>query len=156
MAQSRILLIFLLYFLYVLSATAFQSLRTIVVHDDLNDHYLYSNFFDDLRRSGHFVTVQHSGEQLVLESYGDLLYNNLILFSPQIRSTPLMTVHSILSFSSRGGNVIAAVDGTLCNQCLVHELALACGVEFYPASMVVDHFSFFKPLDTRYGLINST
>jgi len=109
--------------------------------DDLAIRYSHSLFFDDLIKRGYTLDFKHAEDaSLSLAEYGNYLYDQLIIFSPEVEEFGgLVDVPTILDFIDSNHNVIIAGSSKLGDP--VREIAAECGVDFdNEGSSVIDHF----------------
>lgn len=60
--------------------------RTLVILDNDGIKTTHSQFFTLLQDRGHQLTFQTRGTKVILENYGEYLYDNLIVMSPKADS----------------------------------------------------------------------
>ena len=121
---------------------------TVVLLDYLYDQYTYSSYLDELRRNGYKLTIlQSNSNNFRIIEFGEVNYDNIILFCPQTDQFRYVTNADILQFIEDGGNLLLAVDEQMSPA--MKELALHCGVEFDEDAVVVDHFAFHQDYDQQ-------
>lgn len=127
--------------------------KTLVLLDNFLIKESHSMFFKFLKDRGHVLTFKSAEEStLSLFKYGDLLYDNLIIFAPKVEEFGgKISKKMILDFIDEGGNLLLAIDnkpGTI-----LREIAAECGVEIdAPGNFVIDHFNYDKS-DPTHTLI---
>jgi len=125
-----------------------DAAKTLVLVDTLATRETHSLFLRQLTERGHEVTVKSADEpSLMLQRYGESLYDNLVLFCPAVEEFGgALSVEAIVHFIDAGGNVILAGAGEATD--LVRELAAEAGVEVdEEGSAVVDHLHHDTVLD---------
>ena len=123
--------------------------RTLVMLEDMAaGQRTFSLFFDALREEGHQLTYgQIDADDLSLKSYGEYLYDNIVLFASE-GSFNSITLGDVLDFINDGGNLLFATSETVSDN--LRLFAEALGIEFdAKSSMIIDHFSFEASVDDR-------
>lgn len=78
------------------SLSAQTHKRTLVLLDDLQIKSTHSIFFRSLEEKGHSLHFfEAASPDLQLSKYGDYLYDNLVIFAPQVEGTP--PCHALLA-----------------------------------------------------------
>lgn len=110
--------------------------------DDLQIKSTHSIFFRSLEEKGHSLHFfEAASPDLQLSKYGDYLYDNLVIFAPQVEEFGSLSIDSILNFIDDGHHVLIAGDSQVSEP--VRELALECGVEFGDDNtFVIDHLHY--------------
>jgi len=123
--------------------------RTLVLLDDMNRVQAHSLYFEDLQAQGHALSfVQTESQDLLLKKYGEYLYDNIVLFAPEVEEFNTIQFEDVTEFISQGGNLLMAVDGTISDS--MRSFAESCGIEFDSKnSLVIDHFAFDTTTDKR-------
>jgi oligosaccharyltransferase complex subunit beta len=116
--------------------------RTLVLLDDMGRMQSHSLFFSQLQGRGHSLTyVQAESEDVKLKSFGEYMYDNMVIFAPAVEAFNTITVDDVIEFTTNGGNILLAVDGQMSD--MMRFLAESSGVEFdRRGSVVIDHFAF--------------
>lgn len=125
------------------SLSAQTHKRTLVLLDDLQIKSTHSIFFRSLEEKGHSLHFfEAASPDLQLSKYGDYLYDNLVIFAPQVEEFGgSLSIDSILNFIDDGHHVLIAGDSEVSEP--VRELALECGVEFGDDNtFVIDHLHY--------------
>lgn len=125
------------------SLSAQTHKRTLVLLDDLQIKSTHSIFFRSLEEKGHSLHFfEAASPDLQLSKYGDYLYDNLVIFAPQVEEFGgSLSIDSILNFIDDGHHVLIAGDSQVSEP--VRELALECGVEFGDDNtFVIDHLHY--------------
>lgn len=126
--------------------------NTLVIMDRLHDKSKYSMFFDELMDRKHLLTfIQADDKNLVLETYGDFIYGNIILFAPLTEHFGGVKLSDLIAFMEQGGNLLMAVDDTMSDT--MRDLTEHFGIVMDEQGVeVLDHFSHEDGLDDRYLL----
>ena len=86
----------LLFILLSLLCCVFGEKKTLVILDKAEIKDTHSQYFQDLQSKGHELTFQNRGQKIVLQSFGEYLFQNLIIMSPIADSIPtFLTFRSI-------------------------------------------------------------
>lgn len=149
MFQKLICLSLLLGVLPLLSCQNFEK-KTLVLVDNFLIKETHSIFFKSLKDRGHILTFKSAEDStLSLFKYGELLFQNLIIFAPKVEEFGgKINKKTILDFVDEGGNLMIAMGGK--PGVLLREIAVECGVEVdtpgssLAGSLVIDHFNFDK------------
>ncbi|XKL62189.1 hypothetical protein PGB90_002022 [Kerria lacca] len=131
----------------VLSAEEISK-KTLVLVDNFLIKETHSIFFKSLKDRGHILTFKSADDStLTLFKYGELLYQNVILFSPKVEEFGgKISKKMILDFIDEGGNVLLATGSK--PGVVLREIAVECGVEVDTpgssqlGSLVIDHFNY--------------
>jgi oligosaccharyltransferase complex subunit beta len=95
---------------------------------------------------GHVLTF--SDAETNLKSFGEYLYDNIILFAPKRGEFSSVSVEDLKEFIDDGGDMLFIANGEVSDG--MRLLAATCGVEFdKKGSFVIDHVNFDKDLDSR-------
>lgn len=123
------------------------SSRTLVLLGDMGIIQSHSMYFADLASNGYELTyMQASDSNLVLKKYGENLYDNIIIFAPEIDDFARISFEDFSEFSNDGGNILMAVNENVSEG--MRDFAALCGVEFdAQGTAVIDHFAFEKEED---------
>lgn len=143
--------LFLTLFL-VLAFRVTHATRTAVVLESPELQKTHSQFFKQLEDRGHELSFFAAEEKqpLELNHYGERMYENLVLFTPQ-KALGTLRKSNLLQFVEQGGNVLLAAGKKLTK--VQREFALECGVEFEKkGNVVVDHVN---PIDDDDDIFNS-
>jgi oligosaccharyltransferase complex subunit beta len=131
--------------------------RVLVLLEDMQIRNTHSTFFGALERAGYHLDYREAMEpELELSKYGEYLYDNLIIFAPQVDAfAESLSVDSILNFIDDGNNVLIAGDSQVSDA--LREIALECGIEFGESdAVVIDHLNFdVSDVDGDHTLIVS-
>lgn len=122
----------------LLSQTSAQ--RTLVLMDSMNTRETHSHFFSKLTDAGLSLKyVLADSSSLNLQRYGELLFENLIIFSPSVEQYGgSVDTDEIISFIDKGGNVLVAGSSDIGTP--LRDLANELGFEYDDAGNgVVDH-----------------
>lgn len=124
--------------------------RTLVLLDDMAKVQSHSLFFSQLADRGHKLTYLHAeSEDVKLKSYGEYVYDNMVIFAPTVESFNTITVDDVIEYTTNGGNIILAVDGQMSD--MMRFLAESSGIEFdRRGSSVIDHFAFEPSVDSNF------
>ncbi|KAK7590080.1 hypothetical protein V9T40_001693 [Parthenolecanium corni] len=133
--------------------------RTLVLVDNFLIKESHSIFFKSLRERGHQLTFKSADDSsLTLFKYGDLLYDNLIIFSPKVDEFGgKLSKKMILDFIDEGGNLLIATGSK--PGVLLRDIAVECGIEIdspgtsFVGSFVIDHFH-YDTSDASHSLIS--
>lgn len=133
--------------------------KTLILVDNFLIKESHSIFFKSLKDRGHQLTFKSADDSsLTLFKYGDLLYDNLILFSPKVEEFGgKISKKMILDFIDEGGNLLMATGSK--PGVLLREIAVECGVEIDSpgtspvGSFVIDHFH-YDTSDPSHSLIS--
>lgn len=142
------------------SSLSCQSItkNTLVLVDNFLIKETHSMHFKSLRDRGHTLTFKSAEDStLTLFKYGELLYDNLIIFAPKVDEFGgKINKKAILDFIDEGGNLLIATGSK--PGVLIREIAVECGVEIDTpgaspiGSLVIDHFNHDKS-DPSHTLI---
>lgn len=88
------LLLFVVFCLFVFSIQK----KTLVVLDKEDLKVSHSQFFKILKERGHELTFQNRGKKIQLETYGEYLYDNMIIMSPKADSKNIQQLISRRTF----------------------------------------------------------
>mmetsp|Transcript_24995 Transcript_24995/g.80541 ORF Transcript_24995/g.80541 Transcript_24995/m.80541 type:complete len:463 (+) Transcript_24995:26-1414(+) len=115
------------------------GLRTLVVVKDDGVRQSHSMFLKDLEARGHSTTVVRADDSgVVLQKYGEYLFDHLVLLAPDAEDIGGLDVQHIVNFVDDGGNLMMALDETASD--FMRDLASECGVEVdEPGTVVMDH-----------------
>ncbi len=124
--------------------------KTLVLVDNFLIKETHSMFFKSLKDRGHVLTFKSAEDStLTLFKYGELLYDNLILFTPKVEEFGgKINKKAILDFIDEGGNLLLAAGSK--PGVMLREIAVECGVEIDSpgssphGSFVIDHFNYDK------------
>lgn len=107
-------------------------------------------FFNDLSTRGHSLSfLQADSPKLQLKSFGESLYDNIILFAPTVDRLGSITFNDIVEFSNEGGNVVVAANRDVSDS--VRDFIETFGIVLdKKGSEVIDHFSSLDSVDIRY------
>ncbi|KJE89475.1 dolichyl-diphosphooligosaccharide-protein glycotransferase [Capsaspora owczarzaki ATCC 30864] len=122
--------------------------KTLVLLENYSLRQTHSTFFRQLQEQDFTLSFALADEKkLSLSSYGDRIYDNLIIFAPSAEEFGgSLTVRSILDFVDHGGNVIVAGSSSIGEP--IREFGSECGFEFDEESAaVIDHINFDSKLD---------
>ncbi len=121
--------------------------RTLVLLDSLVSKGLYSMFFDNLQKSGYTLTyLTATSPSWKLKSYDEYLYDNIVIFAPQVEDFGSTHFSDILEFVNAGGNILMAGNGETSSA--QRAFAESCGVRFdTEGASILDHFSSNDELD---------
>lgn len=129
------------------------SAKTLVLVDNFLIKETHSIFFKSLKDRGHAITFKSvEDSSLSLFKYGDLLYDNVVIFAPKVEEFGgQLSKKMLLDFIDEGGNVLIATDDK--PGVILREIAVECGVEMdVPGKSVIDHFNYDKS-DPTHALI---
>lgn len=130
-----------------------DTAKTLVLVDNFLIKETHSMFFKFLKDRGHTLTFKSAEDSsLSLFKYGELLYDNLIIFAPKVEEFGgKINKKTILDFVDEGGNLLIAIDNR--PGIILREIAVECGVEIdTPGNLVIDHF-FYDKSDPTHTLI---
>lgn len=117
--------------------------RTLVMLGDQATVKSHSRFLDALSGRGHEVTLSFDSSP-ELSSYGEPLYENLLLLSPNMDADTIDTA-AVMDFVKGGGNLWVTASESLADPSPLRDIAFECGVEFdTEGSKVVDHVNFLE------------
>ena len=125
--------------------------RTLVMLEDISvGRRSYSLFFDILQQQGHQVMYgQIDADDLLLKSYGEYLYDNIVLFASSDAFNSI-TLGDISDFINDGGNLVFATSEAISDNLRLFGETL--GIEFDDKkSMMIDHFSFESNVNGGIG-----
>jgi len=134
----KLLIVFLGIILFLNSA--FASKRTLILYDNIDIKSTHSIFFNKLSNHGFELVFKSADDPgLDLFSYGNRIYDHLILFCPSVEDFGgSIKVSTITDFIDNGGNLFVAADSSIGEP--LRELAAECGVEFdEERTAVIDH-----------------
>jgi oligosaccharyltransferase complex subunit beta len=126
--------------------------RVLVIVDSLDIRDTHSQFFKQLEQRGYSLKFQRAKDSsITLTQYGEYLFDNLILFTPQTENFGgELNTKNIQEFIEAGHNVLIASTTKLPDS--LREVATDLGVEFdADDTNVIDHFNFDSTLDRQYG-----
>jgi len=118
--------------------------KVLVILDTLDVKRTHSNFFRDLAGQGFNLTfVASTDKNMALKSYGEYLFDHLILFAPSAKELGgAIDLAAILEFIDSGRNVIFAGDSNTGK--LTRDLAGQNQIVSDTATKsVIDHMNFF-------------
>jgi len=133
----------LLSVLVLAHATGVTNPRTLVLYDDASIRTTHSIFLSSLQERGHKLTFAHvNDEETKLAKYGEYLFENLVVFSPNAEDLPAgVSVESIVAFIDSGRNALIAVNRNVSEP--LRSVANECGIDFdEEETAVVDHVNF--------------
>ncbi|GJP43704.1 hypothetical protein CLOM_g9155 [Closterium sp. NIES-68] len=120
--------------------------RILVLLDDLKNKDAYSIFFKNLADRGYDLDLRAARDSsLVLQKYGEYLYDAAIILAPKVSSFGgVVDVAAILDFVDSGHDLILAADSGASDT--IRDIALECGVDLdeNPKGVVVDHQQFAR------------
>eukprot|EP00292_Cryptomonas_paramecium_P000700 CAMPEP_0113698718 /NCGR_PEP_ID=MMETSP0038_2-20120614/22873_1 /TAXON_ID=2898 /ORGANISM="Cryptomonas paramecium" /LENGTH=215 /DNA_ID=CAMNT_0000621927 /DNA_START=43 /DNA_END=686 /DNA_ORIENTATION=+ /assembly_acc=CAM_ASM_000170 len=127
-----------------------SEIKTLVLFDsdDLKLPITHSQFFHGLTLRGHkLVFARADDSALALTSYGEFLYDNLIIFSPRAEDFGgTIDVQTILEFIDEGKNVLIAA--TSDSSDIIRELVNECGFLLPNDDVILtNHFVHHPTLD---------
>ncbi|CAI5516985.1 unnamed protein product [Closterium sp. Naga37s-1] len=115
--------------------------RILVLLDDLKNKDSYSIFFKNLADRGYELDLRAARDSsLVLQKYGEYLYDAAIILAPKVSSFGgVVDVAAILDFVDSGHDLILAADSGASDT--IRDIALECGVDLdeNPKGVVIDH-----------------
>lgn len=129
------------------------SAKTLVLVDNFLVKETHSIFFKLLKDRGHVITFKSAEDStLSLFKYGDLLYDNVVIFAPKVEEFGgQLSKKMLLEFIDEGGNLLLATDNK--PGVILREIAVECGVEMdVPGKSIIDHFNYDKS-DPTHSLI---
>ncbi|KAG1714253.1 Dolichyl-diphosphooligosaccharide--protein glycosyltransferase subunit [Nymphon striatum] len=125
-------------------ANSFAS-KSLVLLDTLATRETHSIFFKSLQDRGYKLTFKTADDpSLNLIKYGELAFNNLILFSPSVEEFGgSVNVEAITNFIDNGGNVLVAGSSNVGD--IIRELVSECGIEMdEEGAAIIDHHNYDK------------
>eukprot|EP00736_Rhodelphis_marinus_P001799 Rmarinus@m.3273 len=123
--------------------------RTLVLLDSSDVEDTHSEFFSALKKDGHNLTFEVAdSSNAVLHEFGEYLYDNLVLFSPEAEDFANFGMDDVLEFIDQGGNVIIA--GSFEMSDAMRDLANECGVEFDEQGTAAIDEEHAHSLDSKY------
>ncbi|WOG89597.1 hypothetical protein DCAR_0208835 [Daucus carota subsp. sativus] len=118
--------------------------RVLVLLDDLALKSSHSIFFNSLLKRGIHLDFKLADDpNILLKTYGQYLYDALILFAPATeRLGGSLNLAAILEFIDSDRDLIVAADENASD--LIRNIGIECGVLFDedPSTMVIDHLSY--------------
>lgn len=118
--------------------------RVLVLVDDVAVNASHSLFFKSLADRGYELAVKLASDpSLALKSYGEYLFDGLILFSPSTEHFGgSVDAAGILEFVDSGRDLIVVADPGMSDA--IRAIANECGIEFEedPNAIVIDHLNF--------------
>lgn len=132
--------------------------KTLVLLDNFAIKETHSTFFQTIKDRGHSLTFKLADDpSLSLFKYGELIYQNLIVFSPNVEEFGgRIDVKTILDFIDEGGNILLVTGNKPSN--MLRELGAECGVEVdVSGSTLIDHFNYdiSEPFDRTLVVVDS-
>lgn len=126
-----------------------QGLRTLVVLESWSTKQTHSSFFAELKERGHELDYRLPNDpKLALQTYGEYIYDNLIIFGSDIAGFGgSLSVPSILRYLDHGHNLLVAVDHHVSPK--MRELANQCGIDFDPKDIRLHDHQHYDVSDTR-------
>ena len=102
----------------------------------------FSKFFDSLASRGHELSFHGSdSSDLSLKKYGEVLYDNIVLFSPTASKLGSLSFDDVVDFSNEGGNVLVALSRDASDA--VRDFVDVLGYKVHKkGSEIIDHFQF--------------
>ncbi|XP_033113598.1 dolichyl-diphosphooligosaccharide--protein glycosyltransferase 48 kDa subunit-like [Anneissia japonica] len=126
-----------------LLSTVQGSGKTLVLLDSMTLKESHSIFFKSLQDRGYELSYKSADDSnLKLTSYGEYLYEHLILFCPSVEEFGgNIGEDTVLDFIDGGGNVLVAAGSSIGDP--IREIGSNCGVEFDEENTaVIDHLNF--------------
>ncbi|XP_071945509.1 dolichyl-diphosphooligosaccharide--protein glycosyltransferase 48 kDa subunit-like [Antedon mediterranea] len=126
-----------------LLSTVQGSGKTLILLDSMAIKESHSIFFKSLQDRGYELTFKTADDSnLKLTSYGEYLYEHLVLFCPSVEEFGgSIGEESVLDFIDGGGNVLIAAGSSIGEP--IREIGSNCGVEFDEENTaVIDHLNF--------------
>ncbi|CAN1224902.1 Dolichyl-diphosphooligosaccharide--protein glycosyltransferase 48 kDa subunit, partial [Linum perenne] len=130
--------------------------RILVLLDDFSLTSSHSIYFTSLKSRGSDLDFKLADDpNISLQSYGQYLYDGLILFAPSVEKFGgALDVAGVIDFVDSGHDLIIAADTSSSD--LIKSIATGCGVDFdeEPSAMVIDHQSYaVSEIDGEHTLI---
>jgi hypothetical protein len=101
-----------------------------------------------MSRGHHMNYLQTDDKKLDLKTFGDYLYDNIVLFASSNEGFTSITLGDILDFVNGGGNLLFATSSIVSDGLRLFSESL--GVTFDSSqSFIVDHFSYDQNVDDR-------
>ncbi|XP_070561467.1 dolichyl-diphosphooligosaccharide--protein glycosyltransferase 48 kDa subunit-like [Ptychodera flava] len=140
-------------FMVVLS-TVNGAGNTLVLLDNMAMKETHSIFFKSLADRGYELTFKTADDSsLKLVSYGEFLYEHLVIFSPSVYEFGgNIDVAAITNFIDGGGNVLVAASSDIGEP--LRDLGGECGIEFdEEKTAVIDHLNYDTADEGQHTLI---
>lgn len=104
----------------------------------------FSKFFDSLTSRGHELSYLASdSSDLALKKYGEFLYDNIVLFSPNADRLGSLSYDDVVEFSNEGGNILVALNRDASEA--VRDFTDVLGFKVHKkGSEIIDHFQFSR------------
>lgn len=122
-----------------------EKKRVLVIVEGEEIKETHSMFFEDLKRNGFaLVFKKESDKSVVLDKYGELQYDHLMLFAPTAKSFgKKITGKEVLDFVDAGRNVMLVGSPEMSKK--VFDVAAEVGADFETTgSQVMDHVHYAK------------
>nr|CAG4645505.1 EOG090X05EE [Lynceus sp. MCZ IZ 141354] len=140
--------------LAVLVSSSLAAKETLVLLDTLATRETHSLFFKSLADRGFLLTYKLADDaNLVLQKYGEYLYENLVIFAPSVEEFGgSLSVEAITKFVDEGGNLLVAGSNQAGD--VLRELATEVGFEVdEEGASVIDHMNFDANDQGKHTLI---
>lgn len=107
----------------------------------------HSLFFQDLMQRGHQLTyVQAESPDLIISKYGEFLFDNIIMFCPEVKDFNTIKFEDISEFVENGGNVLFGANELISDS--MRLFASSNGIDFSKHSTeVLDYFESSKEFE---------
>merc|ERR1712127_558520 len=120
----------------------------LLLHDGSNIEHTHSKFINNLKTKNFEVIIKPADDaSLQLMEYGELKYNHLIVFAPNVDEFGGdLSASKIASFVDNGGNVLFGLDSRVTDtvRATVSEFGVETDTE---ETAVIDHFNFSPDFD---------
>nr|XP_054769099.1 dolichyl-diphosphooligosaccharide--protein glycosyltransferase 48 kDa subunit-like [Lytechinus pictus] len=117
--------------------------KTLVLLDSMTMRESHSMFFKSLQERGFDLTYKTADDpNLKLSSYGEYLYEHLVLFCPSVEEFGGdIGENTLTDFIDEGGNILVAGNADIGEP--LRELGSNCGLEFdEEGTSVIDHLNY--------------
>jgi len=122
----------------------------LLLHDGSNIEHTHSKFINNLKTKNFEVIIKPADDaSLQLMEYGELKYNHLIVFAPNVDEFGGdLSASKIASFVDNGGNVLFGLDSRVTDtvRATVSEFGVETDSE---ETAVIDHFNFSPDFDVE-------
>jgi len=128
--------------------------KVLVLLENLSIIETHSIFFSQVEQQGFSLDFKAADDPTIaLKSYGEYLYNHLIIFAPSAEELGgALTSEAVIEFVDDGGNVLMA--GSSNSGEVLKDIASECGFEAdEEGTFVIDHLSYDAQDDGHHNLI---
>jgi oligosaccharyltransferase complex subunit beta len=140
--KKIIFLLCLIFYIFTIEEQIPIGKKILVILDNMEMKSSYSLFFEILQEKGFFLDYKTADENIEINKFGEWLYDNLIIFTPEADELGGIELSKLLEFIDSGHNILSALSSNGKGD-IIRELASECNIEIEPiGTSIIDHFYF--------------